>query len=216
MTTRSLAEKQVLTTGDVARICHVAPRTVSKWFDSGKLRGYRIPGSRDRRIPVSQLAAFLRAHDMPMDALEGVTGLDDSPRDAPPQTPRNVDGPANGGWRLLLVSPRGGEDLADVLDASSGIEVRVARNGFQAGAAAMEFRPHTVLLDAEAKPGEATVISRNIRSTPQLRRTRIVALLGAGQWDQFIGDKDFDACLHRPVSRTDLLDVLTEGVPSGS
>ncbi|NLE61752.1 MAG: helix-turn-helix domain-containing protein, partial [Planctomycetes bacterium] len=25
--------KDVLTTGDVARICNVAPRTVSKWFD---------------------------------------------------------------------------------------------------------------------------------------------------------------------------------------
>jgi len=36
--------KNVLTTGDVAKICHVAPRTVSKWFDNGQLRGYRIPG----------------------------------------------------------------------------------------------------------------------------------------------------------------------------
>ena len=45
--------KDVLTTGEVAKICKVAPRTVTKWFDSGQLRGYRIPGSKDRRIPVS-------------------------------------------------------------------------------------------------------------------------------------------------------------------
>ena len=43
--------KKVFTTGQVAKICKVAPRTVSKWFDSGRLRGYRIPGSQDRRIP---------------------------------------------------------------------------------------------------------------------------------------------------------------------
>src|SRR4051812_28109101 len=40
--------KDVLTTGEVAKICNVAPRTVSKWFDSGALHGYRIPGSKDR------------------------------------------------------------------------------------------------------------------------------------------------------------------------
>src|ERR687886_569888 len=34
--------KKVFTTGQVAKICKVAPRTVSKWFDSGRLRGYRI------------------------------------------------------------------------------------------------------------------------------------------------------------------------------
>src|SRR5205823_90621 len=43
--------KTIFTTGQVAKICKVAPRTVSKWFDSGRLRGYRIPGSQDRRIP---------------------------------------------------------------------------------------------------------------------------------------------------------------------
>ena len=43
--------KKVFTTGQVAKICQVAPRTVSKWFDSGRLKGYRIPGSQDRRIP---------------------------------------------------------------------------------------------------------------------------------------------------------------------
>ena len=36
-------QKDILTTGEVAAICNVAPRTVSKWFDSGQLKGYRIP-----------------------------------------------------------------------------------------------------------------------------------------------------------------------------
>jgi len=57
--------KNVLTTGDVAKICHVAPRTVSKWFDNGQLRGYRIPGSKDRRIPVNELVRFMKVHNMP-------------------------------------------------------------------------------------------------------------------------------------------------------
>ena len=60
--------KNVLTTGDVAKICNVAHRTVSKWFDSGILAGYRIPGSRDRRIPLEDLIHFLKSHDMPLNS----------------------------------------------------------------------------------------------------------------------------------------------------
>src|SRR6266849_332855 len=62
--------KKVFTTGQVAKICKVAPRTVSKWFDSGRLRGYRIPGSQDRRIPREHLIKFLKEHGMPLGELE--------------------------------------------------------------------------------------------------------------------------------------------------
>lgn len=62
----------VYTTGQIARICQVAPRTVSKWFDAGKLKGYRIPGSMDRRIPRDSLVAFLKENNMPMEGLIGV------------------------------------------------------------------------------------------------------------------------------------------------
>src|SRR5258707_13851190 len=62
--------KTIFTTGQVAKICKVAPRTVSKWFDSGRLRGYRIPGSQDRRIPREHLIRFLKEHGMPLGELE--------------------------------------------------------------------------------------------------------------------------------------------------
>ena len=65
-----MAMKKVFTTGQVAKICKVAPRTVSKWFDSGRLKGYRIPGSQDRRIPREQLIRFLKEHGMPLGELE--------------------------------------------------------------------------------------------------------------------------------------------------
>ena len=62
--------KTIFTTGQVAKICKVAPRTVSKWFDSGRLRGYRIPGSQDRRIPREHLIRFLKEHGMPLGELD--------------------------------------------------------------------------------------------------------------------------------------------------
>jgi len=64
---KTLKRRDILTTGQVSKICNVAPRTVCRWFDSGKLRGYRIPGSKNRRILVSGLIRFMKEHNMPME-----------------------------------------------------------------------------------------------------------------------------------------------------
>lgn len=56
----------MFTTGQVAKICKVAPRTVTKWIDAGRLKGYRIPGSNDRRVPREHLVEFMRDHGMPI------------------------------------------------------------------------------------------------------------------------------------------------------
>lgn len=63
--------RKVYTTGQIARICHVAPRTVAKWFDSERLKGYRVPGSGDRRVTRESLLAFMREHGMPVGAVVG-------------------------------------------------------------------------------------------------------------------------------------------------
>ncbi len=54
----------ILTTGQVAVQLGVAPRTVSKWFDCNLLKGYRIPGSQDRRFYIQDVIAFAELHGM--------------------------------------------------------------------------------------------------------------------------------------------------------
>ncbi len=56
--------RKVLTTREVAEICNAASRTVEKWFDGG-LKGYRIPGSRERRIPRPELVRFMKECGIP-------------------------------------------------------------------------------------------------------------------------------------------------------
>lgn len=63
-------QKNILSMGRVAKICNVAPRTATKWFDSGYLKGYRIPGSNGRRVPRENLVEFLKKHNMPLNGLE--------------------------------------------------------------------------------------------------------------------------------------------------
>ena len=152
----SLMEKEVLTTGEVAKICKVAPRTVSKWFDSGALPGYRIPVSRDRRIPVSNLIKFMKAHNIPM------------------------DGMTTGRTRVLLVDDDREvvETLQRILSESTSYEVRTATTGFQAGMECQAFRPHVLLLDIHIGDGDGKQLVDAVRHNDNLQFTKIIAMSG--------------------------------------
>jgi excisionase family DNA binding protein len=68
--TEDWASKQVFTTGEAADVCKVSQQTIIRCFDSGRLQGFRVPGSRFRRIPRAELLRFMRANDIPTDVLE--------------------------------------------------------------------------------------------------------------------------------------------------
>ena len=69
---KSWAEKQVFTTGEAAEICKVSQQTIIRCFDSGRLNGFRVPGSRFRRIPRAELLRFMKANEIPTETLESV------------------------------------------------------------------------------------------------------------------------------------------------
>ena len=147
--------KNVFTTGQVAKICQVAPRTVSKWFDSGRLRGYRIPGSQDRRIPRDALIRFLKENGMPMGNLEEES------------------------WHKILVI--GAEKLFidrlhELLPEDDDFKYEVANSGFEAGTAAQSFHPDTIVIDLSMGRSEGLQIAQNMRRSPLFEQTLIVAL----------------------------------------
>ncbi len=146
--------KNVLTTGDVAKICNVAPRTVSKWFDTGQLKGYRIPGSKDRRIPVSELIRFMKANNMPAPTLPV------------------------GKIRVLIVNGDDGaaSALADTLRTQADYEVQTAVSNFETGTIAQKFAPHVLLVSLLAEGIDATSICKSIRADEDLQTIKIIAL----------------------------------------
>ena len=60
--------KTVFTTGEAAKICKVSQQTIIRCFDSGQLKGFRVPGSRFRRIPRDILYKFMKENGIPTDA----------------------------------------------------------------------------------------------------------------------------------------------------
>jgi two-component system response regulator RpaA len=149
------AMKKVFTTGQVAKICKVAPRTVSKWFDSGRLKGYRIPGSQDRRIPRDQLIRFLKEHHMPLGELEEEE------------------------WHKILVIGAERlfvERLQEMLPENEDFKYQIANSGFEAGIMAQSFHPDTIVIDLSLGRSEAVQIASNLRKDPQYEATLMVAL----------------------------------------
>ena len=62
--------KDLFTTGEAAEICRVSQQTIIRCFDSGRLRGFRVPGSKFRRIPRQNLVKFMRDNSIPLDNLD--------------------------------------------------------------------------------------------------------------------------------------------------
>ena len=191
-TTNQQKVKDVLTTGEVAKICNVAPRTVSKWFDSGALHGYRIPGSKDRRIPLNQLIRFMKQHGMPLNGL--MTG----------QT------------RILIVDDE--QDIVEVLEKiledEAKYEVEVAKGGFAAGITADKFRPHVILIDMHLKDIDGREVAKQVKSNPDLQLTKVIAMSGKMSDDEAKGcqAQGFDGFLKKPFHVRQVIEAIEDSM----
>ena len=183
---RTAQRKEIYTTGEVARICHVAPRTVSKWFDTGKLRGYRIPGSRDRRIPRDHLVAFMRVHGIPMDGLDLGTS------------------------RILAVGPDLPGELTEAVNASNQYELRSAANEFEAGVLAQQFRPHVIVLTLTDGAEQAAGVCRDIRATAALQSAKVIVATSSvsEQTRHHLLSHGFDDVLPDPYTVSQLIQAV--------
>ena len=153
---KSWTEKQVFTTGEAAEICKVSQQTIIRCFDSGRLQGFRVPGSRFRRIPRNDLIQFMKQNDIPADSLENVKK------------------------RILIVDddPQIVELLSDVFKRDDRFEVSSAGNGYDAGLLTQKFRPHLILLDYMLPDINGNLVCQRIKSNPELKDTRIIFVSG--------------------------------------
>ena len=184
----TMFDKDVLTTGEVAKICNVAARTVSKWFDSGQLEGYRIPGSKDRRIPVANLQQFMKSHGIPLDGL------------------------MTGATRVLICDSDQAvcETLCGVLSEESNCDVRTAKSMFDFGVQCERFRPHVVLVDTSQPAFDANSFMESIRSNEELTHCKVVAMSGTATDGQAISltRMGFDASLRKPFTVRQALECV--------
>lgn len=154
--------KTVFTTGEAAEICKVSQQTIIRCFDSGRLKGFRVPGSRFRRIPRDALVAFMRENGIPAENLD------------------------SGKSKILVVDddPEIVELFVDVLERDGRFEVKTATTGYDAGMITNEFQPDLIILDYMLPDINGNVVCKTIRTKPELEHTKIIIVSGVVNQDE--------------------------------
>jgi len=180
--------KTVFTTGEAAKICKVSQQTIIRCFDNGQLKGFRVPGSRFRRIPREALYKFMRDNGIPTDALE------------------------SGKRKVLLVDDDAElvELMNKFLDEDGRFEVRIASNGFDAGLMVKEYRLDIIVLDVMLPDINGKEVCHRIRADATLEDVRILCISGMIEEDkvQELRLAGADKFLHKPFDVEELIDEM--------
>ena len=157
-----MTTKTVFTTGEAAKICKVSQQTIIRCFDNGSLKGFRVPGSRFRRIPRDHLYSFMKENGIPTEALE------------------------SGKRKLLIVDDDVDlvELMVDAFTRDNRFEIRSANNGFDAGMQVREFRPDLVILDVMLPDINGKEVCQRVRSDETMKSLKIICISGMVEQDK--------------------------------
>ncbi len=163
--TAAWANKKIFTTGEAAEVCKVSQQTIIRCFDSGRLSGFRVPGSKFRRIPREELIRFMRDNDIPTTPLEG------------------------GRTRVLIVDdePEIVSIMTEVLERDGRFDVRSAATGYDAGMLTESFKPNVIILDYLLPDINGNVVCRRIRERSDMASTRIICVSGVVKHEEIEG-----------------------------
>ncbi len=148
--------KDLFTTGEAADVCRVSQQTIIRCFDTGRLEGFRVPGSKFRRIPRASLIKFMKDNNIPLDNLD------------------------SGKKKILVVDddPEIVELISEVLIRDGRFEVKTASSGYEAGIATQKFRPDLILLDYMLPDVNGNVVCQTIKRNPEFEDIRIIIVSG--------------------------------------
>jgi excisionase family DNA binding protein len=184
-----IASKRIFTTGEAAELCKVSQQTIIRCFDAGRLTGFKVPGSKFRRIPRDELMRFMKQNNIPTDILEA------------------------GKKRVLLVDDDKDilEMYRELLSQDSRLELHTAGNGYDAGMLTEQVKPHVIILDYMLPDINGNVVCSRLRSNPAFADTKVLIISGVVRREEIdallkAGANDF---LAKPFSLVDLTNRLS-------
>lgn len=180
--------KELYTTGEAADVCNLSQQTIIRCFDSGRLRGFRIPGSKFRKIPRDSLLKFMKDNSIPMQSLQ------------------------SGRKRLLIVDDDAEivEMMTDVLNRDGRFEVKTASTGYDAGIMTQKFRPDIILLDYMLPDVNGNIVCKTIRENPEFTNTKIIIISGVINQIEIddLLKSGAEAFMKKPFSITELIEKI--------
>ena len=180
--------KDLFTTGEAAEICNVSQQTIIRCFDSGRLEGFKVPGSKFRRIPRQSLVKFMKANKIPLDSLD------------------------SGKKKVLIVDDDAEivELMVSVLARDGRFDIETASSGYEAGIATEQFRPDLIMLDYMLPDVNGNIVCQTIKNNPEFEDIRIIIVSGVVKQDEIdqllkCGAEDF---IKKPFNIVELTDKI--------
>lgn len=176
-----------LTSHDVAKMFMVTPVTVRQWVQKGLLQGMSTAGGH-LRFTMQQIEVFARKRGLTMIPLEDKS------------------------LRILVVDDDKDQCLhiKDLLTKLTNAEIDTAYDGFEAGWKLQLFKPNVVLLDLTMPGMDGYEVCRLIKSEPQTKHIRVIAMTGfksKAKTDAII-EAGAEECLPKPVTAETLAEVI--------
>ena len=187
--------KSLFTTGEAAEICNISQQTIIRCFDSWRLDGFRIPGSRFRRIPRENLIKFMKDNGIPLD---------------------NLNTEKNGKIKVLIVDDDVEivELMVDVLSRDGRFDLQTAGSGYDAGLKTEQFRPDVIILDYMLPDVNGNIFCRTIKSNPDFESIRIIIVSGVANPEevQDLLDAGATEFIKKPFNIADLVGRILQVV----
>lgn len=188
--------RELFTTGQAAEICRISQQTIIRCFDSGKLQGFRVPGSRFRRIPRDSLIRFMKENGIPLDNLFKT------------QAAQKI--------KVLVVDddPEILDVVVEALNRDGRFEVKTASSGYEAGLMTQQFMPDVILLDYMLPDINGNVVCQTLRRNPEFAKIRIMIVSGVADQEQIQMLLAAGACdfIKKPFDINYLIDRIAQSV----
>lgn len=136
-------DKQVFTTGEAAKICNVSQQTIIRCFDNGRLQGFKVPGSRFRRIPRAELLRFMQQNNMDQSRL-GTTEI-----------------------QVLVIGLSSDETDGVIRNHAIGHNIKIhhASNAWEAGFLAHKCDPKLVFIDSNVSGVQEQMVHKTLTNS---------------------------------------------------
>ncbi len=136
--------QMVFSTGEAAALCRVSQQTIIRCFDSGRINGFKVPGSKFRRIPRAELVRFMQENGIDTAGLEKCS-------------PRIV---------IVHASVVAAEEIRVELERGRWCEVWIGADAFEGGLLVGLHKPDALIVSPGVTGLEASAARRAVGDRP--------------------------------------------------
>ena len=184
---------KVFSTFQAAKICHVAPVTIIRWIEAGRLESYKTPGGH-RRIREKDMVKFIEDNGLPRYTAGGIS------------TPRVLVVDDEMVVRRFIQKSLEESVLECITEFSNdGIDALIKLGIFQ---------PHVLVLDVNIPWVDGLEICRRIRANENTQQMKIIVITG------YLNDGDredilaagADHLLFKPFDEAQLMEMVSKAL----